>query len=121
MTGGYRPWSKFNRYTWSVLNRYGQVSGSEFGLNAHLASQQFVHWARIGDFEQLGALFVAQIPRQCDVADDVVAGFRFAAGIQLQIDLDIRHGDLPPGRDHLQRDGRAVSVHPAAFLLRHVS
>lgn len=25
MTGGYRPWSKFNRYTWSVLNRYGQV------------------------------------------------------------------------------------------------
>ena len=40
-------------------------------------------------------------------ADDVVAGFRFAAGIQLQIDLDIRHGDLPPGRDHLQRDGRA--------------
>jgi len=25
MTGGYRPWSKFNRYTWSVLNRYGQI------------------------------------------------------------------------------------------------
>ena len=24
MTRGYRPWSKFNRYTWSVLNRYGQ-------------------------------------------------------------------------------------------------
>ena len=23
MTGGYRPWSKFSRYTWSVLNRYG--------------------------------------------------------------------------------------------------
>ena len=27
MTGGYRPWSKFNRYTWSVLNRYGHDHG----------------------------------------------------------------------------------------------
>ena len=26
MTGGYRPWSKFNRYTWSVLNRYGHIA-----------------------------------------------------------------------------------------------
>jgi len=26
MTRGYRPWSKFNRYTWSVLNRYGHYA-----------------------------------------------------------------------------------------------
>lgn len=43
MTGGYRPWSKFNRYAWSVLNRYGHCESGRTAARASLAATGKTH------------------------------------------------------------------------------
>ena len=52
MTCGYRPWSKFNRYTWSVLNRYGQkvcsTVGKVSGMVTSPINQAIGQWNTLG-------------------------------------------------------------------------
>jgi len=67
MTGGYRPWSKFNRYTWSVLNRYGHVEASELARADD--GQVIRHTVSIGVAARLpGDMTFETILRRADLA-----------------------------------------------------
>lgn len=121
MTGGYRPWSKFNRYTWSVLNRYGHPVPSSDMIEQRIEASPVLKRASVEITRRTSVTALERARRMPDPTISVgvkraeeLGRDQLLVGVSIPIPvLDSNRGNL---LEALKREDKARDEHTALWV-----